>query len=130
MHLDPSSLTETAKSTILDFLQEFHQSQQIPFTEWHKAREEHLKHVALQRLNADLDQQIAALERSLEEAAGTAATLIAQRDSNIKAIEGIESEIKANKLSECSGEMEEFQQMMLQLNSYSARLRTQQKLQY
>lgn len=98
--------------------------------EWHKATEERLKQSALKRLEEDLDRQIVALQSVLQEQEREVAAFIAQRDANMQHIQEIEAAIKANKLPDNAKEMEEIQQMMLQLNSFSARIRTQHKLQY
>lgn len=123
-------MSECTKQAVAEFLQSFNNLYSLSNEDWNKAVEERLKQSALNRLSEDLTKQISTLESSLQQQEEEVANLVSQRDSNMQQIEQLESEIKAIQVPSDSNEMEEIEQMMLELNSFSTRLQTQHKLQY
>ena len=130
LQLDPNAVSEGTKQAVAEFLQSFNSLYSFSNEDWNKAIEERLKQSALNRLSEDLTKQISTLESSLQQQEEEVANLVSQRDSNMQQIEQLESEIKAIQVPSDSNEMEEIEQMMLELNSFSTRLQTQHKLQY
>jgi hypothetical protein len=88
--------------------------------------EERHKRTALTRLTADLDTQIALLQASLAQSDQAIAQAIHKRDCNMQRIHSLEMQVKAHGIAQVDqNDLEEIQEMMLQISTFTNRMRTQ-----